>query len=197
MRRCLPIERPRRLVLAVLIGVAAPACTRDDPMIDQPKFEPYEASPFFSDGASARERIPGTVAWTGRPAERRERPPVDLGLLHRGRERFNIFCSPCHGEDGHGEGIVVRRGYPLPPTFHQERLRAAPDEHFVAVIEKGTGRMPPYGSKVREPDRGAIVAYIRALQLSQHATLADAPEGARAELEKAAAQRPPQPENPG
>lgn len=152
-------------------------------MVNQARYEPYEASEFFADGMSARPRIPGTVA-RGENAPG-ERPAVDQALVQRGQERFNIHCSPCHGLDGFGQGTVVLRGYPLPPSFHDERLRSANDQHFYAVIEKGFGKMPPYGTSVAPRDRWAIVAYIRALQLTQHAPLAAVPESERGRLEEA------------
>jgi mono/diheme cytochrome c family protein len=102
--------------------------------------------------------------------------------LARGRERFTIYCAPCHGADGYGTGIVVRRGFPPPPSFHDERLRAAPDGHLFDVITRGYGVMLPYGDRVTPDDRWAIVGYIRALERSQHATLADVPPDQRPAL---------------
>jgi cytochrome c5 len=103
-------------------------------------------------------------------------------LMARGRERYDIFCSPCHSIAGDGDGMIARRGFPHPPTFHSDRLRQAPDAHFYAVITDGYGAMYPYANRVPPDDRRAIIAYIRALQLSQHAALADAPADARARL---------------
>lgn len=94
--------------------------------------------------------------------------PVTLALLQRGRERFDIYCGPCHGSSGAGDGMIVRRGFPAPPSYHTERLRNAPDSHFYQVISNGYGIMYPYADRVAPRDRWAIVAYIRALQLSQH-----------------------------
>ncbi len=101
-----------------------------------------------------------------------------MALLQRGRERFDVYCSPCHSVVGDGDGMVVRRGFPAPPSYHIERLRAAPDHHFYDVITHGYGVMYPYGDRVAPDDRWAIVAYIRALQLSQHAAASDAPKAA-------------------
>ena len=98
-------------------------------------------------------------------------PPVTREWLEHGRELFNIHCAVCHGEDGYGGGIVVRRGFPPPPSYHSERLRQAPDAHFYEVITNGYGKMYPYKSRVEAIDRWAVVAYIRALQLGQHARL--------------------------
>jgi mono/diheme cytochrome c family protein len=109
--------------------------------------------------------------------------PITAQLLHRGRERFDIYCSPCHSPVGDGDGRVVRRGFPAPPSYHSERLRNAPDSHFYAVITNGYGAMYSYASRVPPADRWAIVAYIRALQLSQHAGLDDVPPPQRARLE--------------
>ncbi|HEV2540762.1 MAG TPA: cytochrome c [Frateuria sp.] len=95
--------------------------------------------------------------------------PVTLALLERGRERFDIYCAPCHGASGSGDGMIVRRGFPAPPSYHTDRLRNAPDSHFYQVISDGYGVMYPYADRIGPHDRWAIVAYIRALQLSQHA----------------------------
>ena len=97
--------------------------------------------------------------------------------MARGQERFDIYCSPCHGRTGEGDGMVVRRGYRRPPSFHEDRLRDAPVGHFFDVITNGFGAMPDYAAQITAADRWAIVAYIRALQLSEHATLADVPAG--------------------
>jgi mono/diheme cytochrome c family protein len=95
--------------------------------------------------------------------------PVTMALLERGRERFDIYCAPCHGRSGDGDGMIVRRGFPAPPSYHTDRLRNAPDSHFYQVISDGYGAMYPYADRIDPHDRWAIVAYIRALQLSQHA----------------------------
>ena len=105
------------------------------------------------------------------PGERRYANPlpVTMALLQRGRERFDISCAPCHGRAGNGDGMIARRGFPAPPSYHTERLRNAPDSHFYQVISDGYGVMYPYADRIDPHDRWAIVAYIRALQLSQHA----------------------------
>jgi mono/diheme cytochrome c family protein len=151
-------------------------------MHDQPKYEPLEATTFFDDGMSARPPVPGTVARGslggdelfltgkvgGQPA-----PvfpyPVTREMVDRGQERYDIFCAPCHDRVGTGRGMVVRRGYREPPSLHIERLRAAPPGHFFDVITNGFGAMPDYRAQIPPADRWAIVAYVRALQLSQHA----------------------------
>jgi mono/diheme cytochrome c family protein len=163
-------------------------------MHDQPKYIPLREAPFFADQRSARPLVPGTVArgqlhddtllYTGKVngADATVFPfPIDERVMARGQERFNIYCSPCHGRTGLGDGMVVRRGYRRPPSYEDERLRNAPVGHFFDVITNGFGAMPDYAAQVKVEDRWAIVAYIRALQLSHHATLADVPA---AELEK-------------
>jgi mono/diheme cytochrome c family protein len=161
------------------------ACGGRD-MKDQEKYEEYEAAALFPDGSAMRHPVPGTVA-RGEPeyrAELRERPPMSIALLERGRERFDIYCSPCHSRAGDGEGIIVQRGFPQPPSYHIERLREASDGHIVAVITQGYGVMYSYAARVPPADRWAIAAYIRALQLSQHADLSDIPEADRRKLEE-------------
>lgn len=163
-------------------------------MYDQAKYEPYESSTFFSDSLSARPFVPGTVA---RRMKRASAPrlyragrgdafprPVDAAMMARGRERFTIYCSPCHGALGDGRGIVVSRGLTPPPSFHSERLRNMPPGHVVEVIEQGWGRMYPYASRVSPDDRWAIAAYIVALQRSQRASISDVPEAERSKLEE-------------
>lgn len=167
-------------------------------MTDQPKYKPYAASPFFEDGRSARPLPDGTVArgylradellYSGKIAGKvAEVMPfaVTRPLLERGQERFNIYCSPCHDRVGTGQGMVVRRGFRRPPSFHIDRLRTAPIGHLVDVMTNGFGVMPDYAAQVPPPDRWAIAAYIRALQLSQHTKLADIPADARQQLRKA------------
>ena len=110
--------------------------------------------------------------------------PIDHATLARGRERFDIYCSPCHSIAGDGDGMVVRRGFPSPPSYHTDRLRNAPDAHFYSVITNGYGMMYSYVDRVAPADRWAIVAYIRALQLSQNARIGDVPPAQRAALEQ-------------
>ncbi|HWA11048.1 MAG TPA: cytochrome c [Opitutaceae bacterium] len=100
--------------------------------------------------------------------------------IERGRDRFNIYCAACHGEDGYGRGIVVRRGFPAPPSYHEDRLRQAPDGHLFDVMTRGYGAMLPFADRLTADDRWAVVAYIRALQRSQHVALRDLPPGDRA-----------------
>jgi hypothetical protein len=171
----------------------APACRQD--MHDQPKYIPLRESTFFGDARSARPLPEGTVARgqlhddlflesgkIGKDDATMFPFPVDEQLMARGRERFDIFCSPCHGRTGNGDGMIVRRGYRRPPTYHDDRLRNAPVGHFVDVMANGFGAMPDYAEQVEARDRWAIAAYIRALQLSQHGRVADVPERERGAL---------------
>lgn len=159
-------------------------------MHNQPKYKPLRATTFFRDGSSSRPLIEGTVArgtlqedeafFTGKvgAALVTELPfPVDQHVLDRGQERFGIFCTPCHDATGSGRGMVVQRGYRQPPSFHEERLRIANAGHFFDVMTNGFGAMPDYKTVISPRDRWAIVAYVRALQLSQHAAPGDIPGG--------------------
>jgi len=165
-------------------------------MHDQPKYIPMRESTFFADVRSARPLVEGTVArghlrddellYTGKVngANAAVFPfAVDAAVMARGRDRFDIFCAPCHGRTGHGDGMVVLRGYRRPPSLHQDRLRDAPAGHFFDVITNGFGAMPDYATQVKAEDRWAIVAYVRALQLSEHATLADVPPSERDKIQ--------------
>lgn len=173
---------PRALAL-ITLGASLAAC---DNMSHQDNVRAFEASAHFADGSSARLPPPHTIARdepapsdpvvTGRKdgALLTELPvPLTLALLERGRQRFDIFCATCHGEDGYGQGIVVRRGFPSPPSYQEQWLLNAPVGHFYEVITHGIGRMYPLADRIEPRDRWAIVAYVRALQWSQHATPAD------------------------
>ena len=163
-----------RIRSGLLLCVALTACRQD--MHDQPKYIPLRASGFFEDGRSARPIPEGTVA-RGHLNDNTASHTVTRAVLERGRERYNVFCSPCHDHVGTGEGMIVRRGYRRPPSYHTERLRAAAPAYFVDVITKGFGAMPDYASQIAPADRWAIAAYIKALQLSQNATVQDVPPG--------------------
>jgi mono/diheme cytochrome c family protein len=176
--------------VAAALGVAAGAGCGN--MKQQPNLRPYDASGNFADGTSARTPPAHTVPAGTLPAEAADaagRPravlpvPITRELLRRGRDEFDAECAACHGPDGYGQGIVVRRGFPPPPSLHEDRLRSAPDGHYYDVMVRGYGLMYPAGHRVAPADRWAVVAYIRALQLSQHATLEDVPAARRAELE--------------
>ncbi len=165
-------------------------------MQDQPKYKPLGASRFFADGRDSRPLPAGVIArdeldeddsfHTGAqngtfletiPA------PVTAELLERGRDRFNIFCSPCHGQTGDGYGMIRQRGFWIPSNLHTDRLRAVPPGYVFQVISNGYGAMPDYRDQIEAADRWAIVAYIHALQLSRHATIGDVPADARKQLE--------------
>ena len=117
--------------------------------------------------------------------------PVDQAFLLRGQQRFNIYCSPCHGRTGYGDGMVVQRGFKAPPSYHIDRLRNQPSGYYFDVITNGYGTMVSYASRIPVDDRWAIVAYVRALQLSQNATVEDVPEAERAKLSAASHSAPP------
>jgi mono/diheme cytochrome c family protein len=181
-------------VAVALALCGASACRQD--MHDQPKGEPMEASVFFADGRVARPLLEGVVArgeldldphlHTGKVGGQLVDTfpfAIDAAALTRGRERYGIFCAPCHDAAGLGEGMIVQRGMKRPPSLHIERLRQAPAGYLFDVITNGYGAMYDYSDRIRPEDRWKIVAYIRALQLSQNATLADAPAQERARLE--------------
>jgi len=170
--------------------VSMVGCRQD--MHDQPKFIPLRSSEFFADGRSARVPVAGTVArgelradtyfytgLEGKEPGNRLPFPLTRGVLERGQERYNIYCAPCHSRVGDGRGMIVLRGFREPPTFHQDRLRQAALGHYVDVITRGFGAMPDHAAQVAPEDRWAIAAYIRALQLSQSASLADVPQAER------------------
>ena len=176
-----------------LIGLVTLACRQD--MHDQPRYKPQARSAFFGDDRAARPRVPGTVARGHLPGDPGLETgkvgtafvpavpvPIDMKLLKRGAQRYQIYCSPCHGQVGRGDGMIVRRGYRPPPSFHIDRLRAQPAGYYFDVITAGFGAMPDYAAQITVPDRWAIVAYVRALQLSQNATVADVPAQRRGEL---------------
>ena len=185
-------ERLRRRAAASLFTILSlafiTACRQD--MHNQPKYRGLRASAFFADGSSARPLVEGTVArgtlqedeafFTGKidKVTVKEFPfPIDATVVDRGQERFNIYCSPCHDRTGGGNGMVVQRGYKQPPSFHLDRLRQADVGYFFDVITNGFGAMPDYRAQIAPRDRWAIVAYVRALQYSQHAPATDVPGG--------------------
>jgi len=174
--------------LGLLAVLVLAACRQD--MQDQPRFKPLAESDFYSDLRSARPPVEGTVArgqlhedtyfYSGKlgnnPGDYMPFP-VTGDVLARGRERFNIYCAPCHSRTGDGNGMIVQRGFRAPPSYHTERLRKAPLGYFFDVMTNGFGAMPEYASQIPARDRWTIVAYIRALQLSQEATMSDVPSG--------------------
>ena len=167
---------------------------RDD-MHNQPRYKPLAASEFFADHRSERPEIEGTVArghlridsarYTGKfNGEDIDQFPIPITRadIERGRERFNIYCTPCHGRLGDGNGMVVLRGYRQAASYYSDKLMKAPVGHFFDVMTNGFGAMPSYASRVQPDDRWRIVAYIRALQLSESAKLSDVPADQRQNL---------------
>jgi hypothetical protein len=176
-------------------------------MASQPKYKPLQASAFFADGRSSRPLVPGTIprgrlgerdeyspiatGSNGAPMPDPLRPTdpnmstyrttfpfrVTRPVLERGRERYDIFCAVCHDRLGTGQGMIVQRGFPRPPTYHSDRLRNAPVGYLFEVITRGHGAMPEHAAQIPPRDRYAIVAYLRVLQLSQNATPVDVPVG--------------------
>lgn len=180
----------------LLLAMIAAGCRQD--MHDQPRYKPLAASEFFPDGRSARPIPAGTVAidelqntdpfytgYTGNdPANFMDTipTPITAELLQRGQERFDIFCSPCHDRLGTGHGMIERRGFKIPADLDSDRIRQAPPGYVFQVISNGYGAMPDHRDQIPAADRWAIVAYIRALQLSRSATVADVPAQNRSQL---------------
>jgi mono/diheme cytochrome c family protein len=164
--------------LFVLLCMVALLSGCDVSMTEQNKYATYAPADLWADGTSARPLPDHTVAQgdAARMQAATNPPPATHQLLARGQERYGIFCAPCHGLDGKGDGIIVQHGFPKPPSYFEPRLMAAPAGTLYDAIAKGYGVMYSYAARVPPRDRWAIVAYIRALQLSQHATLAQAPE---------------------
>lgn len=183
-------------MLATLLAFAAAGCRQD--MHDQPRFEPLERSSFFEDRKAGRLQVAGTVA----RGELNEDAHLHTGFsgenlattfpfamtredLARGRERFDIMCSPCHGRVGHGDGMVVQRGFRAPPSYHSERMRGMPPGHFFDVITNGFGAMGDFSDRLSVEDRWRVAAYIEVLQLSQAAAVADLPGEVKSEFQEA------------
>lgn len=202
-RRPWPVARVLRLSWVGLLALLLGACHFD--MYNQPKVQTYDPSSFFADGRGSRPNVPGAVAVNGVQsdaylytglldgAEGDVMPfAVSRELLERGQAQYNIWCAVCHGEAGYGESAVAQRGGIVPANFHQQRLRDAPIGHFFTVISNGVYRGDPanggyqsmyaYASRISAEDRWAIAAYLRALQLSQNATVEDVPADQRATL---------------
>ena len=183
----------KRAGLVLLLAFSTGACRQE--MYDQAKKQAFEKSSFFADGRASRPSVPGTVArgelrldehlYTGRiGGELATEFPfaIDRDALERGRERYGIFCAPCHDHLGNGEGMIVQRGMKRPESLHVARLREAPPGYFFDVITNGFGAMYDYADRISARDRWAITAYVRALQLSQQATPEDVPAAERAKL---------------
>jgi mono/diheme cytochrome c family protein len=173
-------------------------------MHDQPKYRPLRGSELFADKRSARPLVEGTVArgtlredaafYTGKTADGfvAEIPvKVTAELLARGQSQYQVFCSPCHGRTGRGDGMVVQRGFKRPSSYHVDRLREVPIGYFYDVITIGFGAMADYAAQVPPGDRWAIAAYVRTLQLSQYAPVAEVPADRHGELDRSLAAEPP------
>jgi len=188
----------RSLVAGLLLCAVCCLLSCRQKMANQPRYDSLEPSDFFGDGMSARPRVAGTVA----RGETAIDPVLATGkmngqdidgfpiavtaqVLNRGQERFDIYCSACHGKLGDGNGMIPSRGYRHPPSFHTELLRTARTGHFFDVMTNGFGSMPSYANQVPVNDRWAIVAYIRALQMSQNATVNDVPADVAPTLQSA------------
>jgi hypothetical protein len=187
------ILRRRTLFFAGAVALLVVGCRLD--MHVQPKYLPYEPTNFFGDGRSERQPVPGTVArghlrldellYTGK--ENRVLAdkfpfPITRADLERGRERYNIYCTPCHDYAGTGNGMIVQRGFSPPPSFHIDRLRTAPAGHFFEVMTNGFGSMYGYAGRIEPEDRWRIAAYMRVLQASRHATIEEVPAAERSSL---------------
>jgi mono/diheme cytochrome c family protein len=189
-------NQKRETCAAMMLLMAAlllPACRQK--MADQPRYDPLEASNFFPDGQSARPLVENTVArgtlgddelfyngtQGGAPATLFPFP-ITMAVMQRGQERFNIYCSPCHARTGTGEGMIPSRGFTRPQSFHSDRLRSAPHGYIFQVITNGFAAMPSYRQQIPPADRWAIIAYVRALQLSHTAKIEDVPAAERAKI---------------
>jgi mono/diheme cytochrome c family protein len=179
--------------ICLLFAMATLGCREE--MRNDSRLKPLQEDPFFADRSSSRPLVPDTVPrgavdnddffYRGEVNGKLVRAlpvPVTEDQLDRGRDRFNIYCSVCHGPTGEGDGMIVQRGFPQPPSFHEQRLRDAPEGHFFYVISHGYGVMYPYGDRLTPADRWAVIAYIRALQLSRNSTINDVPPEQKARL---------------
>ena len=197
LRRLTRLKLLRMTALA-LLACAGAACRQD--LHDQPRYKPFRESELFADRRSARPFVPGTVArgslredavlYTGRVGNDfvTEIPvKVTAELLARGQTQFQVFCSPCHGRTGRGDGMVVQRGFKKPSSYHVDRLRQMPIGYFYDVMTNGFGAMADYAAQVPPPDRWAIAAYVRTLQYSQYAPASDVPAERHAELDRSVA----------
>lgn len=194
-RRSLRAGRLAGLFAILSIVGLGTACRQD--MHQAPRYDPLEKSDFFADGRAARPLVEGSVArgflredtvfYTGKQANGAFVDtipvPVDKALLERGQDRYNVYCAPCHGRTGDGNGMIVQRGFKQPTSYHTDRLRAQPVGYFYDVVTNGFGAMQDYSAQVTPRDRWAIAAYLRALQLSRNAHVSDVPADARGALE--------------
>jgi mono/diheme cytochrome c family protein len=194
--------RNSALLSILAFAVVSVGCRQD--MQNQPKYKPLHGSEFFKDRRSARPQVEGTVArghlrvdaarYTGKAGENDVTAfPFAIARedLTRGQNRFNIYCTPCHGRVGDGNGLVVKRGFRQPPSYHIQRLKDAPVGHFFDVVTNGYGAMPSYASRVTPDDRWRVIAYIRALQYAEGAAVADVPADEKQKLDANPQQNPP------
>jgi mono/diheme cytochrome c family protein len=167
-----------RRAAVLLLGLFVLAGCGDQSMRVQKRYETFAPATVWRDGTAARPLPAGVVAQSDldRGAAVETPPALTAELLARGRERYDVFCSPCHGVNGEGDGMIVERGFPRPPSYHSDRLRTASGRLIFDVITNGAGAMYAYAARIPPEDRWAIVAYVRALQLSQYARVADLPE---------------------
>jgi mono/diheme cytochrome c family protein len=191
------LQKGRVLFVVPATALLLAGCRQD--MHDQPKFKPLGETAFYADKRESRPLLANTVArgdlrdgdpefYTGKTAKDAKEDlevfpiAVTQEFIERGEQRFNVFCSPCHGRLGNGLGMIVRRGFKQPPSYHSEKLRTAPVGHFYDVITNGYGAMYNYAAQVSPRDRWAIIAYIRTLQFSQNAKVTDLSADVRAKL---------------
>ena len=191
------VARSAKSAVIIALACVAVACRQD--MHDAPRYEALEASAFFDNGAASRTLVANTVPrgflredelfYTGKVSGQFANTfpmAVTADVMARGQERYNVFCAPCHGRTGVGNGMIVQRGFRQPPSYHEQRLRDVPAGYLFDVMTNGFGAMQDYAAQVPVADRWAIAAYIRALQLSQGATVADVPADRRADLDRPA-----------
>jgi hypothetical protein len=203
------LKYSKLFLFALLTFVVFTGCYRGQPkkktpvhlvpdMDSQPRYDAQEYSNFFEDGSTMRMPIEGTVAighlndnielYHGKDERgtfiTENARDINMVMLRRGQERYNVYCAPCHGQVGDGNGIVVKRGYMPPPTFHQDRLRDIEDGYIYDVIKNGIRNMPSYAHQIPVNDRWAITAYVRALQKAQNATMDDVPEELKDQITK-------------
>jgi hypothetical protein len=183
-------NRSSLLAMVCLFALSGCNYTLRQDMANQPRQNPLSPSDFFQDGRSERPLIENTVVRGSLEDDKLAVPkesnvfplPLTMGLLERGQDRYKIFCSPCHGLQGDGQGMVTLRGMKHPPSYHQERLRNVPNGYLYDVIANGFGAMNGYSAQLTPPDRWAIVAYLRALQVSRNAPVGELPAGLREKL---------------
>ena len=196
--RCLKLPIKRILSGISLAGVILLSACRQD-MHDQPKYKPLRQSNFFADKRQSRPLLPNTVSrgdlreatefYTGKTSADAKVDldyfpmPITREVIERGHQRFDVFCSPCHGRLGNGAGMIVKRGFKAPPSYHIQRLRDAPVGHFYDVVTNGYGSMYNYAAQIPPRDRWAIISYIRVLQLSQNVQGDDLTPEVRAKLD--------------